>query len=270
VAWATTDDIEKFTGRAGEFLASRPVEHSPLLTEVDHLGRHPEAGTDQAYGWWVDDAGRVSGAFLRAPRHPTFLTPLPAAAVDALVAMLPLDAGVGCDVTTVDAMLSAAEQAGVRLAPRHRMVIHRLATPPTPEPVTGRSRLAAAGDRALLDQWFDELMAAHPGDTSDRAYVVGDPLAEQRIVLWEVDRIPVGMAGWSRPVHAMTRVSAVYAPSGDPRVETAVLAAATAAADHVASEVVVLARKDDQTVVSRLAALGYRAVRERILLAPAP
>jgi hypothetical protein len=62
----------------------------------------------------------------------------------------------------------------------------------------------------------------------------------------------------------------VYAPSGDPRVETAVLAAATAAADHVASDVVVLARKDDQTAVSRLAALGYRAVRERILLAPAP
>ena len=78
-----------------DFLSSRPVEHGPLLTESDHLRRHPEPEVDQAYGWWTDGAGRVAGAFLRAPRHPTFLTPLPDEAADGLVALLPLEVGVG-------------------------------------------------------------------------------------------------------------------------------------------------------------------------------
>lgn len=268
--WSTTTDIDVFSAEAGEFLSSRPVEHSPLLTEADHLRRHPEPDADQAYGWWTDGAGEVTGAFLRAPRHATFLTPLPDEAVDGLIDLLPLEGGVGCDVTTVDAMLAAGERAGAPLGPRHRMVIHRLDVPRDPAPAAGTARLVAAGDGALLDQWFDELMAAHPGDASDRAYVVGDPLAEQRIVLWEVDGVPMAMAGWSRTVCRMARVSAVYAPSGDPRIEVAVLAAATAAAAEVADDVLVLARRDDLNAVSRLASLGYRAVRERVMLTPAP
>jgi hypothetical protein len=66
----------------------------------------------------------------------------------------------------------------------------------------------------------------------------------------------------------MTRVGAVYAPSGDERIETAVLAAASAAAADVASDVLVLAATDDRTASSRLAALGYTAIRERVMLAP--
>ncbi len=49
------------------------------------------------------------------------------------------------------------------------------------------------------------------------------------------------MAGRTRVIAGMTRVGAVFAPSGDPRVE-----------------------------IARLAGLGYRAVRERVLLAPLP
>jgi hypothetical protein len=270
VPWSTAADIESFVAAAGKFLSTRPVEHSPLLTETDHLRRHPEPEAEQAYGWWTDDTATVTGAFLRAPRHPTLLTPLPDEAVDSLVALLPLEGGVGCDVTTVDAMLAAGERAGAPLGPRNRMVIHRLDVPRDPGPAVGAARLVTASDGALLDQWFDELMAANPGDASDRAYVVRDPLAEQRIVLWEVDDVPVAMAGWSRTVCGMTRVSAVYAPSGDPRIEVAVLAAATAAAAEAADDVLVLARRDDLTAVSRLAALGYRAVRERVMLQPAP
>ena len=264
--WSTTADVETFVAAAGPFLSSRPVEHAPLLTEADHLRRHPEPDADQAYGWWTDERGEVAGAFLRAPRHPTFLTPVPDHAVEDLIDLLPLDLGVGCDVTTVDAMLDAAARAGISLGPRHRIVIHRLDVPRTPAPAPGAARPAGPDDEPLLDEWFDALMAAHPGDASDRAYVVTDPLAEGRIVLWEVDGIPAGMAGRSRTVDGMTRVGAVYAPSGDPRVESAVLAAATAAAAAVASDVLVLAATDDRAAVSRLAALGYRAVRERVML----
>lgn len=264
--WSTTADVEEFVAAAGAFLSSRPVVHAPLLTEADHLHRHPEPDADQAYGWWTDEQGEVAGAFLRAPRHPTFLTPVPDQAVDDLIGLLPLDVGVGCDVTTVDAMLDAAARAGTPLGPRHRIVIHRLDVPRHPAPAPGGARPAGPEDESLLDEWFDALMVAHPGDASDRSYVVTDPLAEGRIVLWEVGGIPVGMAGRSRTVEGMTRVGAVFAPSGDPRIETAVLAAATAGAAVVASDVVVLAAREDRGAVSRLAALGYRAVRERMML----
>lgn len=83
--WSTTSDIHAFETAAGEFLAARPVEHSPLLTELDHVRRHPEPDADQGYGWWTDAGGEVQGAFLRAPRHPPLLTPLPDRAVDDLV-----------------------------------------------------------------------------------------------------------------------------------------------------------------------------------------
>lgn len=264
--WSSTVDIGEFVAAAGAFLSSRPVEHAPLLTEADYLRRHPQPGADQSYGWWTDDAGRVAGAFLRAPRHLPILTPLPDAAVEELVEVLPLGAGVGCDVTTVDAVLAASERVGVPLVPRHRLVIHRLDVQRPAVPVPGGARVAGSQDHALLDDWFDRLMAANPGDSSDRAYVVDDPLADGRITLWEIDGEPVAMAGRTRVLSGMTRVGAVFAPSGDPRLETAVLAAATAGAAAAAGDVLVLAARSDRAGVDRLAALGYRAVRERVVL----
>lgn len=267
--WSTTSDIGAFVDAAGPFLSTSPVEHAPLLTEADYLCRRPQPGADQSYGWWRDAVGAVGGAFVRAPRHPPILTPMPPAAVDELVAVLDVQGGIGCDVTTVDAVLEAAERRGVALAPRHRLVIHRLDVLRSLPPAPGAPRVAAPADRALLDRWFDQLMAAHPGDTSDREYVVDDPLADGRILLWTVDGEPVAMAGRTRVLHGMTRVSAVYAPSGDPRVETAVLAAASEEAARRAEDVLVLAALGDREGVARLAALGYRAVRERVLLASA-
>ncbi|KAA1416457.1 hypothetical protein F0U44_19290 [Nocardioides humilatus] len=268
--WSTTSDIAEFVAAASDFLSTRPVEHTPLLTEADYLSRRPQPEADQSYGWWTDGSGAVDGAFLRAPRHPPILTPMPAAAAAGLVDVLDARQGVGCDVTSVDDVLEAWERQGIHLAPRHRLVIHRLdALRPQPLP-PGEPRTAQPSDKALLDGWFDDLMAASPGDTSDREYVVDDPLADGRIVLWEVDGEPRAMAGWTRVLHGMTRVSAVYAPSGDPRIETAVLAAASEQAASTATDVLVLAGLADRDGIARLAALGYRAVRERVVLAPDP
>lgn len=266
--WSTTSDIEELVSAAGAFLSSQPVLHCPLLTEVDHLRRHREPLDARACGWWTDERGVVAAAFLRAPRHATLATPLPDRAAAELVRVVRADSGIGCDATSVDAVLAAWGSVGVELAPRDRLVIHRLERMRSPAAVAGRSRTATDTDGALLHRWFDELMAANPDDPSDRAYVIDDPLADGRIVLWERDGVPVGMAGRSRTVDGMTRVGATYVPSADPRIETAVLAAATAAADGVAHDVLALAGTGDREGTTRLAALGYRAVRERILLAP--
>lgn len=275
--WSTTSDIDAFVAAAGEFLGSRPIAHSPLLTEADYLSRRPQPGADQAYGWWADDSGGVAGAFLRAPRHATLLTPMPDAAVDELVQahdaleVIDINRGLGCDVTTVDALVAACGAAGRPVVRRHRITVHRLDTrhPHHPRPpAPGRARTAGPADARRLDDWFDALMAAHPGDPSDRAYVVSDPLADGRITLWEVEGAPVAMAGRTPVLSGMTRLSAVFAPSGDAGLKTAVLGAATEAAAAVAADVLFLAGTDDHEAGARLAALGYRAVGERVLLAP--
>ena len=218
---------------------------------------------------WSGEHGDLAGAFLRGPRHPALLTPMPDHAVDELVGVLPAAGGIGCDVTTVDAALAAWERHGTTLVPRHRLIVHRLDRLRPPPPAPGRAGTADAPDATLLHGWFDELMAQHPGDPSDRSYVVDDPLAEGRIVIWEDDTGPVAMAGRSRTVAGMTRVGATYVPAGDPRFEAAVLAAATAAATVAASDVLVPSPTADRESSARLAARGYRAVRERILLVPA-
>ena len=160
--WSITADVEELVEAAGGFLSSRPVEHSPLLTEVDHLRRHPERAANQQFGWWIDAAGSVAGVFVQAPRHPPILTPLPVGAVEGLVGVLPVDSGIGCDVTTVDAVVEAWERAGVLLVPRHRLVVHRLDVLRPPPPIPGRSRLAGEADAPMLHRWFDELMADDP------------------------------------------------------------------------------------------------------------
>ncbi len=264
--WSTTSDIGAFVAAAGAFLSSRPVEHSPLLTEADYLRRRPQPEGDQSFGWWTNGGGEVEGAVLRAPRHASLLTPMPDAAVDELAEVLDLSDGLGCDVTTVDAVLAGGERAGIQLRPRHRLVIHRLDVPREPAPEAGRVRTADEHDHEVLDRWFDELMAANPGDPSDRAYVVDDPLADGRVLLWLVDGAPVAMVGRTPVIDGMTRVGALYVPDGDARVETALLAAASRIAAELADDVLVLAARDDRDGVARLAALGYRAVRERVLL----
>ncbi|WP_250008995.1 hypothetical protein [Actinoplanes sp. M2I2] len=149
---------------------------------------------------------------------------------------------------------------GVTLTERSRVTLCRLAAPRLPAPSSGRARRAGPGDRELLVGWFHELMAAKPDDASDLAYVIDDPLDYGGITVWEVDGVPVAMAGRSRVVAGMTRVGATYAPGGD-RYGQAVFAAACAEAVGVARHVVLLT-----TDVAGHAALGFAPVGELVTL----
>ncbi|NUR09408.1 MAG: GNAT family N-acetyltransferase, partial [Nocardioidaceae bacterium] len=112
-------------------------------------------------------------------------------------------------------------------------------------------------------------MADHPDDPSDLAYVVDDPLSYGGIVLWEVDDVPVAMAGHSRVVAGTTRVGAVYAPDGSAAHERAVLASVCDVARQRARDVLAFAAADDAAGTAALRDLGLTPVLERVLLAQA-
>jgi hypothetical protein len=249
VSWSTSADVRDLVAAAGGFLAERPVEHTVLLTEAAYLTAWPSAAADQLHGWWTGADGAVAGAFLRAPAHPAILSMMSDAAIDDLAAALP-----GLDRIGVDARLAGRAAAAWGLAEHSRVTLYRLEELPGIT-ARGQARIATEADRDLLTGWFRRLMAAYPDDPTELAYAVDDPLAYGGITLWEVDGTPVAMAGCSRQVAGMVRLSTVYAPDDDTYGEAA-FAAACARAQRQAQDVLVFS-----------AAPGFRPVLDRVTLA---
>jgi hypothetical protein len=257
VPWATSPDVGDFLAAAGDFLTANPVDHTVLLTEAAYLSARPSTATDQLYGWWKPPGGVVAGAFLQAPKHPPILSTMPAEAVESLVEVLEDPPAAGVDGRLVDSAMAAWG----RLRPYSRITLYRLGDLRAPQPPPGKARVATAADRDLLVSWFHRLMAAYPEDPSELAYVVDDPISYGGITLWELDGVPKAMAGRSRLVAGMVRLSAVYAPDR-PGDGDAAFAAACAAACEVARDVLVFGQADDMGY----RALGFEPVLHRVML----
>ena len=86
--WHTTEDLDAFLSRAGDFLHSRPDLHTVLLTVTDGLrtrGLHAYGGEAPFFGL-LEEGGSVCGACFRTPPHRLYLTPLSAARAESLAA----------------------------------------------------------------------------------------------------------------------------------------------------------------------------------------
>ena len=268
VPWNLTRDAAELLNHALDLLATDPVQHTALLTEAAYLAAHPSTADDLLLGWHDDgEADRVGGAFVRAPAHAPLLSEMSVAALDELTAVLPEPEALGVPGDLAGAVVDAWGRAGHVLAPRARITIHRLDAPrPQPAPRAGAARVAGSEDRDLLHRWFDELMAAHPDDPSERTYVVDDPLSFGGIVLWEVDGSPVAMCGSSRTVAGMVRLGPTYAPGERTAYADAAFAAACARAAETADHVLVLTPEADAEATQRLAACGFAPAATRVVL----
>lgn len=272
--WSTTSDVRAFAERALDHLATDPVAHTALLTEVAHLLRHPEPGAPQRYAWWTEDGGsatEVTGAVVQAPRHAPIAGRSSTAALSALPSVLTDAEVIGVDAREAEAALDAWAAAGRPLTVRARFAALRLMRPGPPGPpatVPGTARVAGGGDLELLTRWFDAFRAAQPDDPSDRSFVVDDPLAAGAIVLWEVDGEPVAMSSRTPVVGGMTRMGLTFSPTGDDELERTVLAAGCAAAAAAAPTVLALTPTEHGSV-DRFSGLGFDVVGERVLLGPA-
>jgi RimJ/RimL family protein N-acetyltransferase len=268
MAWELTDDLDRFAADAGEFLRSRPVEHTVLLTLVDTLrrrGRHAYGSADPIFGLWRTAAGDVAGVFLQTPPHPMLFTAFPAGALAALTPF-PLS-GANLLSSDVDAFL-AAWGGEAKVAMRTRLYrLSALVPPPSPPP--GAPRAAVPADRDLVLRWSYAFL----DDIGEVRRPLETPVAERItagvVTLWEVDGTPVSMVVRSTPEAGMVRIQNVYTPPdrrGRGYAGAATAVATRAAFDAGATDVVLFTDQANPTSNALYQRLGYRPVEDRTVV----
>ncbi|MCZ4119067.1 GNAT family N-acetyltransferase [Streptomyces sp. H39-S7] len=282
MGWHTTKDLDAFLTAASGFLRARAVENTVLITVADGLRLRAldvYGDTPPRFGWWHDAEGTVGAAFLETPPWPPLLTQAPVEAVAELADVWgsredPL-LGVRGERATVEAFADAwRSRTGVAAEPGKGIRLFRLGelTPPEPAPA-GRARTARADDRELLVEWH-EAFAGEIGEPSPNAGAfVDDRLGHGGLTLWEVDGVPVSMAGNTRALAGMVRVVAVYTPPahrGRGYAGAATAVVSRAARDAGTAEVVLFTDLANPTSNALYRRLGYRPVQDHAAVTYSP
>ena len=274
MTWYATGSVEEFHRTAGDFLRSRPVEHTVPLTLVDTLrerGPHFFGPDDPIFGWWLDHGERVAGAFLQTPPFPLLLTTAPdVLQLVKLLADRPLP-GVNGPADDAEEFAAAwREVTGARIETGMQSRLYRLGelTPPDPAP-PGAARVAQIGDRGLLIAWMAAFHRDIGEELRDLDGMVDEKLSYGGLVLWEVDGVPVSTAGNTRLESGMVRVLAVYTPPelrgrGYAGAVTSVVS--RAALDAGARDVVLFTDLANPTSNALYQRLGYRPVEDRTVV----
>jgi predicted GNAT family acetyltransferase len=274
MGWHLTDSVETFHDTAGDFLRSRPVEHTVVLTLVDTLrqrGPHAYGPGAPLFGWWQEGSGAVGGTFLQTPPRPLLVTSGPAMAeLAALLADHPLP---GVNALVADATDFAAawqRHTDARIVPGRQFRLYRLdtLTPPSPLP-PGKPRVAGAEDRDLLVAWMTAFHAEIGESQYQVAELVDDRISYGGLTLWEVDGAPMSVAGVTRMEAGMVRVSAVFTPldrRGRGYAGAVTTAVSQAALDAGADDVVLNTDLANPTTNALYQRLGYRPIEDRTLV----
>lgn len=273
MTWELSEDVEQFAGTAGEFLRSRPVQHTTLLTVIDAVrrrGPHAYGPDDPAYGCWRTDAGTVDGVLVHTPPYAMGFSALPPEALPPALDVIAGRRPTGVNFRSADADFFVDQwqrRAGQAPTVLVRTRLYRLdeLTPPTPP--AGQARTAGPPDRELLLRWSAEFHDAigKPAGRPEVDEWIGHGLTS----LWEVDGAPVAMANRSLPDAGMIRIRAVYTPA-DQRGKgfggAVTVAATRAALDTGASEVVLFTDQANPTSNGLYQRLGYRPVEDRTVV----
>jgi predicted GNAT family acetyltransferase len=278
MAWTLTESLDSYLSCAGDFLRSRPVQHTIQLTAAESLrigGASAFGETAPLFGWWRSAEGRVTAVLLHTPPYQLLLTRLPANSAQPLAEEL---AGRGRQLAGVtgeqgDAAAFAAAWStltgqGWREFRRSRLFHLGRLQPPEPAP-GGAARVATATDRDLLESWLRAFTAEIADLAGPGPGWVADRLSYGGLTLWEDGGAAVSMAGVQRRVAGVVRVAPVYTPPerrGRGYAAAVTAAASQAALDAGAAHVVLFTDLANPTSNALYQRLGYRPVEDRVVL----
>jgi FR47-like protein len=265
MTWSIRADIAGYDALAGDFLRSRPVENTVLVTVLASLrarGLTAYGNAPAVLGSWLSATGCVAGAFVHTPPFPLLLSVMPGQAIDELAQALFAEGRRPAGVTARHEIAEAFATrwrtvTGVDFRVWERRRLYRLGTM-RPCDTPGRARPAGPADRDLLLAWYHAAEREIRDRPGDHGAAVDDRIAYGGVTLWERDGVPVSLAGRSRMVAGMVRIAPVYTPPehrcrGYGAAVTA--AVSQAAIDAGAREIVVFAD---------LANPGSNAIHHRI------
>jgi predicted GNAT family acetyltransferase len=264
-----TDDPAHTVARAGEFLATRPVEHNLVLTILHDRIAHPEPGRY----WIVVDHDAIVGVALQSPI--TFFattTPMSRAHVTALAESVAHTApdlpGINAEAGTAAAFAGHwTEILGIPAKPVFGQRLYQLGELRSPDGIPGHARVATVDDLDLAIAWLQEFHhdVGQPPQL-DPAVQLRDRMAGDRLWFWDDDG-PCAMVAFARTVGGIARIGPVYTPPERRRHGYA--AACTAAVsqhvlDHHADGCVLYTDLANPTSNAVYRRLGYQAVAEHL------
>jgi predicted GNAT family acetyltransferase len=214
---------EEFLRLAGPLLLEDEARHNLVLGLAGTLRDHP--AVYEAFDLLVvEDGGLPVAAALRTPPYNLVVSrPADPAALDPLVAALASEhgelPGVSGAVPEVDAFAAEWERrTGDTASARMRQRIYAITKVRVPEGVLGGAREATEADRDLLLAWIREFAAEVHAD-ADAPVSNVERTVDARLrhgagsfALWEVDGVPVSLAGWGGRTPTGVRVGPVYTP----------------------------------------------------------
>lgn len=277
--WHVTHDPMEFDTHASGFLRSDPYGNALLLTisaALRRRGRHVYGLSLPRLGWYEGPDRGVSAAFVHTPPRAIQLSPLPTGAAAPLADLLARDGtplvGVGAAPATAAAFAEAWHaRTGHASRPREDQRLYVLGTLRAPEPMPpGAARAAEPADRDLLLRWYTAFLKEIGEPAVDPASVVDDRLGYGGLTLWQVDGVPVSLAGvtaWLPGEGA--RVGPVYTPAelrGRGFAGAVTTAVSRVATEGGAGEVSLFADLANATSTALYQRLGYRAVADRAVV----
>jgi predicted GNAT family acetyltransferase len=208
-----SSDAADFVKHTGDYLRTRPVEHSVILTNAER--RIADADGDDLWCWASTTDGEVAVAAMHTPPFGLYVSLGPDDAVRTVASELHerrrLLPGVGGPRRQAETFAESwAGLAGVTERTRLRQGLYSAAAVTPPSGVAGRIRRAESRDVSLLRTWHAGFFAdtGHPAETDD----IAERVAEGRLCVWEVGDQVVSMAGITGPVAGVARVVLVYTP----------------------------------------------------------
>lgn len=271
----TTGDPQDFLDRAGAHLAAEPVLTNVLGVVADRMRR---GLVDRADPWFatVEDGGRVVAAAMHT--HPNaYVGPGPAGTGGAVAAAL-LAAGRDVAGFTGDRRPAAEAVAAwtARRGGSGRVVtdegVYVLGALTPPAGVPGAARRATDADAALVAAWYVDFCVEafthrDPPPAAEVDAQVAAGLAEQRWLLWDVDGVPVSLAGRSGPVLGVGRIGPVWTPVTHRRRGYAAMvtaATATSLLDDGAERVMLFTDLANPTSNGVYVRLGFERVGDAV------
>ena len=279
MTWRLTDNLDAFLAAAGDHLRADPVLHTVPLTVLETLrqaGLTAFGDAPPVFGWHESANGATDGAFFQTPPFPVLVASLPPGSAESLVGVLadsrppPIEVNlVGADEADLVAAWVAQTGGQATTQMHSRLFELGVLTPPDPMP-PGTARVAGDGDRDLLVEWlaaFARETGAGSPDHVERT--VADRLSHHGLTLWETGGEPVALAGLTREVAGVVRVTDVYTPPAHRRrgyggaVTTTVSQSGLAAG---AAAVVLFTDMANPTSNALYQRLGYRPISDRVVL----